>query len=219
MGCRTASRKSALNWSCSSFPSTTELTTPITMRKHAVRAIRPASRRERSDSDRRGAVAWAVTGLPRWSRVRAEAVADAALSVDQWRSQRVQLAPQIAHVRLEHLRLPGVLPAPDVLEQLLAGKHQPLVAHQVGEQPELGWRQLDEYAAPPDGPVVLVEFQVADPQRRRVVSVGVAVPGLVHARAAQHRAHPGHQRLDGERLRDVVVAAEGEAGDGIRRRV
>src|SRR5262249_12486931 len=99
------------------------------------------------------------TGNTEPSSGRPEAVADAALGVDQRRAERVELAAQVADVRLEHLGLPGVLPAPDVVEQLLSGQHQALVAHQVGEQPELGGRQFDLNAGPVDRPVVLVELQ------------------------------------------------------------
>jgi hypothetical protein len=64
-------------------------------------------------------------------------VTDAALGVDERRAERVELAAQVADVGFQDLGLAGVLPAPDVLQQLLAGEHQPLVAHQVGQQPEL----------------------------------------------------------------------------------
>src|SRR5215469_5852279 len=155
-------------------------------------------------------------------RGRPEAVADATLRVDQRGAKRVELAPQVAHVRLEHLGLPRVLPAPHVLQELLAGEHEPLVAHQVGEQPELGRRQLDGGARPADRPGLLVQFQIAGPERARAVCPGAgsgAVGGALAGGATQDRADPGHERLDGERLGDVVVAAEGQPGDGVRRGV
>src|SRR5262249_53102663 len=47
-----------------------------------------------------------------------EAVAHPPLGVDQGRAERVQLAPQVADVGLHDLGLAGVVPSPDVLEQL-----------------------------------------------------------------------------------------------------
>ena len=142
--------------------------------------------------------------------------------MDQRRAERVELAPQVAHVRLEHLGLPRVLPAPHVLQELLAGEHEPLVAHQVGEQPELGRRQLDGGTRPADHPGLLVQFQIGGPERARAVCPGArsdAVGGALAAGATQDRADPGHERLDGERFGDVVIAAEGQPGDGVRRGV
>ena len=61
-GCLAASLSSALNWFCSSLPSTTVLTTPITTRNIAVSAIRPISSRARSDSVRRPHLAAVMAG-------------------------------------------------------------------------------------------------------------------------------------------------------------
>src|SRR5579872_3875832 len=104
--------RSAKNWSCSRFCSTIVLTTPITIRKTVVIAIRPASSRARSDH-RRGAQRDLTAGA---SGRGAEAVPYAALSVDERRPERVQLAPQVGDVCLHHLRLPAELPAPHVLQ-------------------------------------------------------------------------------------------------------
>jgi hypothetical protein len=58
--------------------------------------------------------------------------------VDHRRPEPVQLAPQVADVRLDDLRVPGVIAAPDVAEQLGAAEHAALMPHQVCEQAELG---------------------------------------------------------------------------------
>src|SRR5215467_12166492 len=68
---------------------------------------------------------------------QSQAVANPALRVDQRRAERVKLAPQVADVGLDDLRLARVIPSPDVLEQLCPGQNSALVPHQVREQPEL----------------------------------------------------------------------------------
>src|SRR3569623_1971043 len=56
--------------------------------------------------------------------------------------------------------------APHLVEGLLAGDHEALVAHQVLEQPELALGELDPAVTARDLVGVRVEHQVADPQRR-----------------------------------------------------
>src|SRR6204780_2156184 len=195
-------------------------------RKIAVTAMSRMSMRARSDSLRELVIGPPSrplppprpsprTGLPPLSRP--EAVAHASLGVDHRWPERVQLAPQIADVGLHDLGLAGVVPSPYVLEELRPGEHPSLVPHQVCEQAELGWGQLDGDAAAVHGPASLVEFHVAGAQDLAVAIALVALrgPGCT----AQHRADPGHQGLDRERLRDVVIAAERQAGDGVRGRV
>src|SRR5208337_4230542 len=122
----------------------------MTMRNRAVTVMSPASNRDRSDSlprpepKRPNARADELHGAVRafGFRWRAQAVADAALGVDQRRPERVELAAQVADVGLHDLGLPGELPAPYVLQQLLPGEHPPLVTHQVREQPKLRRREL-----------------------------------------------------------------------------
>jgi hypothetical protein len=97
-----------------------------------------------------------------------------------------------------------------VVEDLRPGEHPAGVEHEVAQQPELGRGQLDGTASPPDLVGVLVERQVREPQDRL---------GRDRAGAAQHGADPGRELLQSERLGDVVVAADGEAGDLVLRGV
>src|SRR5215469_1784385 len=92
--------------------------------------------------------------LPRWS----QAVAHTALGVDERWPQRIELAPQVAHVRLDDLGLARVVPAPDAFEQLRSGQDSALMAHEVGEQPEFRRGQLDWHAATVNCPAIFVEF-------------------------------------------------------------
>src|SRR5262249_1811248 len=87
----------------------------------------------------------------------AEQVADAAAGVDERRPEPVELAPQVADVGLHHLRLAGVAPAPDSLQQLGPGQHAALVPQQAGEQPELGRGQVYQRSRPVHRPPGLVE--------------------------------------------------------------
>src|SRR5688572_19618490 len=54
-----------------------------------------------------------------------------------------QLPPQVGHEHLDGVRDRERVVAPDLVEQLLARDHQPLVAHQVLEQLELALGELD----------------------------------------------------------------------------
>ena len=71
-------------------------------------------------------------------------------------------------------------------------------------------------ARPLHRPPRFVQLQVARPQ---LLGVGDALAARRPGGPAQHGAHPGHQRLDRERLGDVVVAAERQPGDRVRRGV
>src|SRR5215469_14284832 len=83
---------------------------------------------------------WFVAVRCRMSRGlgRPEQVSDAPPGVDQPRAERVELPPQVADVGFHDLGLAAPVPSPDVLQELCPGQYLSLVAHQVGEQPELG---------------------------------------------------------------------------------
>ena len=78
------------------------------------------------------------------------------------------------------------------------------VQHQEPQQSELSGRRRDKGAVPPDFMAVLVEFQAGYPQPR-----GRGGP----AGAPQHRPDPFQYLIQAERLGDVVVSAQRQAGD------
>jgi hypothetical protein len=53
--------------------------------------------------------------------------------VDERRTELVQLAAQVADVRLDDLRVTGVVAAPDVAQQPVVAEHTALIPHQAGE--------------------------------------------------------------------------------------
>src|SRR5690606_34604759 len=71
-------------------------------------------------------------------------------------------------------------------------------------------------AAPAHLPLALVDLQVGVvDQADGAADPGALPAGGVPPGAAEQRADPGDQRLDRERLGDVVVAAQREPGDGV----
>ena len=120
------------------------------------------------------------------------------------RAAVLELPPQRARVHLDEVRVIGVV-APDLAQQLVLREHLAAVADEERQQPQLGRRQR-----PGDG---RRGWRRRRPRRRarRPASSGAAQP----AGAAQHGAHPGEQLLEGERLDQVVVGAELEAGEPV----
>src|SRR5215203_6783539 len=114
-----------------------------------------------------------------------------------------QLPPQVGHEHLDRVRDRERVVAPDLVEQLLARDHEPLVAHQVLEQLELALREVDRAIAAGDLVGVGVEHQVADPQRRHAA----------RRPASEESAEAGEQLLALERLDEVVVGADVEPLD------
>src|SRR5215218_1237128 len=114
-----------------------------------------------------------------------------------------QLPPQVGHEHLDRVRDRERVVAPDLVEQLLARDHQPLVAHQVLEQLELALRELDRALAAMHLVRVRVEGQVPDAQRGHAA----------RRPPPQQRAQPREQLLPLERLDEVVVRADVEALD------
>src|SRR6266511_1394455 len=133
-------------------------------------------------------------------------VPDAADGVDQPRFDRVDLAAQVRHVRLDDAAVALEVVVPHVVEDLSLRQHPPDVVHQVAQQLELGRRQLDAAAGAPHLVALFVQLQVGDPQpdrgRRRHPCAG----------AAEHRPDAGEHLLEAERLGDVVVAADRQPG-------
>src|SRR5579875_4035844 len=100
-----------------------EATSASTMRKMVVTTSRAASSLARSDSHERRFAPWPAGLASRPMLSQPQAVPHPALGVDHRRAERIQLAPQVADVGLDDLRLARIIPAPDILQQLFPGQH------------------------------------------------------------------------------------------------
>src|SRR3954453_8307893 len=124
----------------------------ITAKPHrmpTVGAAEPPARRQR--------IGW---------RLYAEYVARAADRMEESRFPTgFELPSQVGDEHLDGVRDRERVVAPHLVEQLLAGDHQALVAHQVLEQLELALREVDAALAAGHLVRVRVEHQVTDPQR------------------------------------------------------
>src|SRR5581483_8689676 len=118
----------------------------------------------------------------------------------------VELAPQLRDVHVHGAGAARVGHAPDEVEQPLAREHDPRVLEEAREQVELLARQLDRLAAHRHLARVAAEDDVP---RREDDVLGAALG------ATQDRLDPRRQLARRERLRDVVVGAELEAGDTV----
>src|SRR3954470_15268896 len=132
-------------------------------------------------------------------RLYAEYVARAADRMEESRFPTgFELPSQVRDEDLDRVRDREGVVSPDLVEQLLAGDDEPLVAHQVLEQLELALGELDRAVVARHLVGVGVQRQVAHAQR-----------GHPARRAApQERAHPRQQLLALERLDQVVVGAD-----------
>src|SRR3712207_840023 len=100
------------------------------------------------------------------SRLYAQDVARAADRMEDARlATGFELPTEIGHEHLDRVRDGERVVAPDLVEQLLARDHEPLVAHQVLEQLELALGELEGAVAAADLVGVRVEQQVAHAQR------------------------------------------------------
>src|SRR5690348_13015726 len=143
-------------------------------------------------------------------RLYAEDVARAADRMEEPRlATGFELPSQVGHEDLDRVRDREGVIAPHLVEQLLAGDHQALVAHEVLEQLELALGEVDPPLPARDLVRVGVEHEVADAQRRHAA----------RRPAAQQRAHACQQLLALERLDEVVVSADVEALDAGLQRV
>src|SRR5688572_22707948 len=111
-----------------------------------------------------------------------------------------QFLSQAADVDVERARLSVIFQAPDLIEQLLARRHAPLVARKNGEQRELLAGQLD--VAPLAGDR---KIRVINPELAVVIKLRRS---LLVSRAAQRGAHAGYKLAHAKRLGDVIVGAE-----------
>ena len=113
----------------------------------------------------------------------------------------IQLLAQVADVGLDDVRVTVEVVAPDVVEDLRLGEHQARVLHEVAQQVELGRGEPQGLTGAPDLVRVDDHLEVRELQP---ALVAVREPD----RPAQDRVHPGDDLGEGERLGDVVVAAD-----------
>jgi len=122
----------------------------------------------------------------------------------------VELAPQVADVRLDDVRVAAEVVPPHILEDLSLREDALRVEHEEAQQIELGRGELQSRLAARNLVSRLVEHDVAVAQHvAREVARGTA----------EDRLHAGDELGEAERLRDVVVAAGTEGGDLVRDRV
>src|SRR4051794_23113211 len=189
-------------------PTNKEKPTRITQ----VRPARTAVRRQRS-GQRRG---WrsepppgrrpAASSAIVVARRRPDDVAGPPLRVEDARlAVGLELAAHVGHEDVDRVRHRHRVVAPDLLEQALAGDHEPLVAHQVLEQLELAVGQIYGPVAAVDLSRVGVEPEIADGER-----------GAPTRWAAAHQRTEPRQELSAlERLHQVVVRPGIELADAV----
>ena len=128
--------------------------------------------------------------------------------MDQRRLPLVDLAPQVADARFDHVAVTvRVVVPPDMVQDLAFADHPARVHHQEPQQPVLSGRQRDDGTLSPDLVRILVQLEVGDAQPRT---------GSVRPSALQHRPDAAKQLVQAERLRDVIVPAHVEPPDAGR---
>src|SRR6266849_2274275 len=143
------------------------------------------------------------------SVLRGEPVTDPTNGVyEPWLTPCLQLLSNARDMHLERVRLRAGVLCPDRFRQLCICDQATPVAHQRRQDPELDAGQSERPAVALCCALAQVERDVADRQPRAPVA---AMP-------PDDRLHTRHQLLERERLRDIIVGAELEAGDAIAHR-
>src|SRR5438105_3897564 len=164
------------------YVTTSAATNPI-----AARATTPRSSRARND--RRPS-----NLLP----FRFEHVAGLAHRLDQRRAECIELAAQVADVRLDDIRVAAEVVAPHILEDLPLRQHPSWIQEEEAQQRELGCRQLDRRLASEHLVPTLVQHQVREAKDvARQLATG----------APENRLHARDDLGQAERLRHIVVTA------------
>src|SRR5260370_21146096 len=120
-----------------------------------------------------------------WAGVR-ESVSDARDREDVVgpRRLRLDLAPEVADVHVDHPRLDGIFVPPDRVQDLLSAEDLARVAGQEREQVEFGMGQLDLLTRPVDAAFVDVDDEVA-----KLEAVWCRLPGFgAHPRGVRRAA-------------------------------
>src|ERR1700728_4495743 len=82
------------------------------------------------------------------------------------RARRVELAPQIADLHVDDIRLRHKVEIPNILEQHRPGDDLPGSAHEIFEQGEFPWQEINRLAVAPDAPFNKVHLQDANLETR-----------------------------------------------------
>src|SRR5271154_3593450 len=80
------------------------------------------------------------------------------------RARRVELAPQIADLHVDDIRLRHKVEIPNILEQHRPGHDLAWSAHEIFEQGEFPRQQINRLAVPPDAPLNEIHLHAADLQ-------------------------------------------------------
>src|ERR1700734_3857457 len=102
------------------------------------------------------------------SRVHIQFEADSAdIDNEASRARRVELAPQIADLHVDDVRLSHKVEIPNILEQHRPGHDLPWAAHEIFEQAEFPRQQINRLVIASDAPLNEIHFQGADLQSRK----------------------------------------------------
>src|ERR1700677_809508 len=121
------------------------------------------------------------------------------------RARRVELAPQIADLHVDDIRLRHKVEIPNILEQHRPGDDLPGSAHEIFEQGEFPRQEINRLAVAPDAPFNEIHLQRANLQTREP---RVAAP-------AQERFDSRTEFTNVERLDQIIVAAGFQSVDAI----
>src|SRR5580693_8619874 len=121
------------------------------------------------------------------------------------RARRVELAPQIADLHVDDIRLRHKVEIPNILEQHRPGHDLPGSAHEIFEQGEFPRQEINRLAVAPDAPFNEIHLQRANLQTREP---RVAAP-------AQERFDSRTEFTNVERLDQIIVAAGFQSVDAI----
>ena len=122
----------------------------------------------------------------------------------------MELAAQVAHVRLDDVGVPAEVVPPYVLQDLPLRQNAAGVEHEIAQQRELGCGERDRRLSAEDFVPPLVEDEIGEAQD---------VAGQHTCGAPQDRLDPRDDLGEAERLGDVVVAAGAQRLDLVLRRV
>lgn len=111
---------------------------------------------------------------------------------------RVDLAAELADMDIDDVGVRQEAVVPDVFQQHAARHHLAGAVHEIFQQLELGWQQLDGTIIAPGGAGNEIEHERADAKRGRWRG---------DRRAAQQRLDAGGEFNEGEGLDEIVIAA------------
>jgi hypothetical protein len=96
--------------------------------------------------------------------------------VNQTRPERVELPPEIAHVRLHDVRVASEVLVPDAVENLLLAQHAARVEQEEPQEVELGWREVDSRFSAAHLPRRLVQDEIGEAELAVLFRLALALP-------------------------------------------